>query len=252
MRLFALCALLASAAAHAQPQVCRAESGAQRNALVELYTSEGCSSCPPADRQLSLIGARVNANVVPLALHVDFWDAIGWKDPFAQAAFTERQRWLIGVNGSRTLYTPHFFVGGTEIADRSQVATAIRRQAERPAGARVRLESARGTDGTLEVRADAEAPGAAVPLALYAALTESGLESRVTAGENRGERLAHDHVVRQWIRPVPFTSGRARLAATLPAGVAGRSKAQDLVVFVQNTRTGEVLQALRAPACAAG
>ncbi|MDP2640606.1 MAG: DUF1223 domain-containing protein [Betaproteobacteria bacterium] len=96
---------------------CDARSGPKTAALVELYTSEGCSSCPPADRQLSRLRQMLDpaAEVVPLALHVGYWDYIGWKDPYAQAAFGERQSGLVRAGQQNTVYTPQFFVGGTEL-----------------------------------------------------------------------------------------------------------------------------------------
>ena len=95
---------------------CQADSGSTRAALVELYTSEGCSSCPPADRRLGGL-TQAGPRVVPLALHVDYWDSIGWKDPFAQPSFTQRQAWEVRANHHRTSFTPHFFVNGKEIQD---------------------------------------------------------------------------------------------------------------------------------------
>ncbi len=233
-----------------QAQTCSVTSGAQRAALVELYTSEGCSSCPPADKQLSLIGAPANTNVVALALHVNFWDYIGWKDPFARPEFTERQRWLIGANGSRTLYTPHFFVSGVETQDRSKVGSAIRAQSARPAGAKIQVSAGRTANGALDVQVKAsEAAGAGAPLALYAAVTESGLSTNVKAGENRGETLAHDHVVRHWLKPVPIKDGSANLGQAIGVTPEQLKKGVNVVAFVQNTRTGEVLQAVTTGSC---
>lgn len=243
----ALIAMAIAGAAGAES--CSIASGPQRAALVELYTSEGCSSCPPADRQLSLIGSPANTNVVALALHVNFWDYIGWKDPFARAEFTERQRWLIGVNGSRTLYTPHFFVGGVEIADRAQVGTAIRAGSARPAGAKVRIDAGKRPDGGLEVRVNAADAPAAAPLALYAAVTESALSTHVKAGENRGATLPHDHVVRHWFGPVELKGGVAGLTQSVTLTPEQARKGVNVVAFVQNTRTGEVLQAATTGAC---
>ena len=231
---------------------CAVTSGPQRIALVELYTSEGCSSCPPADKQLSLIGAPANGNVVALALHVNFWDYIGWKDPFARAEYTDRQRWLIGVNGSRTLYTPHFFVGGVEVQDRAQVGSRIRAQSTRAAGASLRIEAMPGSDGALEVSISAgDAPGAA-NLALYAAITENALVSRVAAGENRGATLPHDHVVRQLFGPVPLKAGAASLNRMVQLSPEQVKKGVNVVAFVQDTRSGEVLQAASTGSCRAG
>ncbi len=246
-----IAALGLAAGVAAQPASCVVTSGPQRAALVELYTSEGCSSCPPADKQLSLIGAPANTNVVALALHVNFWDYIGWKDPFARAEFTERQRWLIGVNGSRTLYTPHFFVSGQEIRDRSQVGAAIRAGSQKPAAARIRLEATHRGDGNLEIRVNATDAAAAAPLTLHTAVTESGLSTHVKAGENRGATLPHDHVVRHWLKPVLLKEGGAQLAQAVGVSAEQAGKGVNVVAFVQNARTGEVLQAVSTGACRA-
>ena len=94
-------------------RACNTGSGPDRAALVELFTSEGCSSCPPADQRLGRFPDREPGadKVAALAWHVDYWDYIGWKDTLAQAAFSARQRWLVGANRHATLLTPHFFVG---------------------------------------------------------------------------------------------------------------------------------------------
>src|SRR5260370_31685257 len=98
---------------------CDVKSGPKTAALVELYTSEGCSSCPPADKQLSQFPSREYSfgQVVPISLHVDYWDYIGWKEPFAQPKFSERQSWLVRTNGHKTVFTPHSFVPAHEVSD---------------------------------------------------------------------------------------------------------------------------------------
>jgi hypothetical protein len=241
----------------ADAQECRAVSGPQRAALVELYTSEGCSSCPPADRQLSRLGApaggfTLGKDLVPLAWHVDFWDYIGWKDPFARAEFTARQRALAAANGSRTLYTPHFFVGGREIRDRSRVEAAIRSHNAERAAADIRIAAAFSGDGRsqLALRIEgARAGGADAPAVLHVAVTESGLENRIAVGENRGATLKHDHVVRHWLGPIPLEAGTATLARTLALTPEQSRKGVAVVAFVQDTRSGEVLQAASTGPC---
>jgi hypothetical protein len=91
---------------------CTATSGAKRVTVVELYTSEGCDSCPTADRWLSTLKTR--NDVVPLSFHVDYWDYIGWKDPYAQKAFTERQRVRVAAQNSRSVYTPQVMMNGQD------------------------------------------------------------------------------------------------------------------------------------------
>ena len=99
----------------AQAAACQATSPKNTVALVELYTSQGCSSCPPADRWLSQLPSRIDSNrAVPLALHVGYWDYIGWKDPFAKREFNDRQSQLAALNGNRTRYTPGVFVQGVK------------------------------------------------------------------------------------------------------------------------------------------
>ncbi|MGH8673906.1 MAG: DUF1223 domain-containing protein, partial [Burkholderiales bacterium] len=99
-----------------QAAQCSAQSGARTTALVELYTSEGCDSCPPADRWLSSLGARGHTpdRVVPLALHVDYWDYIGWKDRFAKALFSARQRNLAQLMRAKVVYTPQVLLQGED------------------------------------------------------------------------------------------------------------------------------------------
>ena len=108
-------------------------------ALVELYTSQGCSSCPPADRWLSQLPSRIDANrAIPLALHVGYWDYIGWKDPFAKREFNDRQSQLAALNGNGTRYTPGVFVQGREAnwSSFSAFDTQLRAVNQRPAVAR--------------------------------------------------------------------------------------------------------------------
>jgi hypothetical protein len=232
---------------------CDVKSGTTAAALVELYTSEGCSSCPPADRQLSGLRDALGpaTQVVALALHVDYWDYIGWKDSFAQSAFAERQRQLVRANHHTVVYTPHFFVSGTELGVPNRgLQEAIGKVTAQPAAADLRLRAALTPAGTLKLDADATARAGNDPVALYLAVAESGLVSKVARGENGGATLAHDHVVREWIGPIALAGGgaQARREVALPATW---NRAQlEVVAFVENQRTGKVLQAVSAQQCA--
>jgi hypothetical protein len=234
-------ALVGAGAATASPR--RVESGAARVPLLELYTSEGCSSCPPADQWLSSLARRgLGPNrVVALALHVDYWDEIGWPDPFAQAAFSARQRRAAERTASRSVYTPEAMLDGREL-DRGALDEQLARAAARAPGARLRLETdLRGA--TLHLAAHAEAAGAHPAARLYLAVYESGLVSQVTAGENRGRTLRHDGVVRRLIGPLPL--GEA--SREVPIDARWRAAALGVAAFVQDETTGEVLQALALP-----
>jgi hypothetical protein len=228
---------------------CVARSGDKTAALVELYTSEGCSSCPPADRWLSRVGqAYPPERLVPLALHVDYWDYIGWKDPYAKREFSQRQRRLSLLQRQALVYTPQVLLQGMDY--RAWAGEDFERRLARinaqPARARLELDAQAGTAGKLHVRVKAEA---ADPKAVfYVASYENRLQSQVTAGENQGRLLVHDHVALEW--QGPYGLGAREL--DLPLLPKGKPAQSGVVAFVQNPATAEVLQALMLPACAAG
>ena len=252
---FALLLALAALIAPVQAAPCQARSGPYTTALVELYTSEGCDSCPPADRWLQGLAGRglAPARVVPLSLHVDYWDYIGWKDPYAQQRHSERQRKLAQVMRARIVYTPQVLLQGADFRrwGSSAFDEAVARINARPARASISLTLLAGLADTLatEVRAELLDTAEEVDMALYLASYENKLVSKVAAGENRGRTLAHDFVVLEWVGPVAFAGGKVverRALPLLPKAVPAHS---GVAAFVQNRRTGEVLQALMLPAC---
>jgi hypothetical protein len=230
--------------------------------LVELYTSEGCDSCPPADRWLAATfrGGDAAARAIPLAFHVDYWDRLGWKDRLARPTHTERQYAAMRANRDRFVYTPQVLVQGRDFpgwrgTERGVGATVAAANA-RPARAEITLEVAPQAGG-LAVKATVRVPAAAdrKGATTYLALVESGLVSDVKAGENAGARLTHDHVVRaqRALRAGPPVDA-AGVAAT-DAVLTWPSEAgidATVVAFVQNPGTGEVLQALALPLAAPG
>lgn len=231
---------------------CDVKSGPKTAALVELYTSEGCSSCPPADKRLSLFPSREYGfdQVVPISLHVDYWDYIGWKEPFAQPQFTERQNWLVRANGHKTVFTPHFFVSGTEVRDwRGDLGDELKRVIGQSARASIRIHAESTGAGTLSVAASATAPPSGDQLALFVALTEDKLTSSVSAGENRGVTLSHEHVVREWLGPIALNGGHVDFKKAVTARSNWNSAQMGIAGFVQDLRTGEVLQAVGASQC---
>jgi len=169
---------------------CSARSGATTPVVVELYTSEGCDSCPPADRWLSTLKGR--ADVVTLAFHVDYWDSRDWKDRFAQPKFTRRQNATRRTSGARFSYTPEVIVDSRDEPDWSRLpATALR--ARTPATVDMALtQDAAGLELTL-----APHTGAPAELSGYVAVVDDGMLTRVDAGENRGATLHQDSVVRE-------------------------------------------------------
>lgn len=235
---------------------CSARSGAHTAALVELYTSEGCDSCPPADRWLSSLGSRgyTAAQVVPIALHVDYWDYIGWKDPYARAAFSARQRKLAQVQRARIVYTPQVMLQGEDFRawGSAEFDQAVARINATPAAARIALglDTRKKDAFGVEVQAELRVASAASDAQLYLATYENKLMSAVASGENRGKILSHDFVVFEWIGPLTFDrDGRLaerRVLPLLPKAVPGHS---GVAAFVQSRSTAKVLQALILPAC---
>lgn len=226
--------------------------------LVELFTSEGCNSCPPADHWLSALEARsaAGAQVVSIAWHVDYWDYLGWKDRFAQAAFSERQHRLAQIRRARVVYTPQVLVQGRDYRRWAQggfeaVAAQI---AARPARARIVLAITGRSGGLIDAKVGAElledsAREHPADYSLMLAATASGFSTPVRRGENAGRTLAHDHVAFGWRGPIPFgRDGRLALRErlALPAQAPGGA---GVAAFVQSARTAEVLQALMLSDC---
>ena len=232
---------------------CTARSPDHSLALLELYTSEGCDSCPPADRWLSRVDqASARDRVVPLAFHVDYWDRLGWKDRFASATFTERQREEMRRQRSSFVYTPEVVLHGRDFpqwqaGDPWRAIAAIN---ARPALARLEL-GVKSEAGTVRTAIHVQVPNtrdrAYATLAI--ALVQNGLVSDVKAGENAGKRLAHDHVVRQWrVAPLALDSAgtaQQQMIFSIPSDPGPLS----VVAFAENAATGEVLQALALPLC---
>ena len=232
MRPFAVAVAGALLAPVAQAQTCRAESRAQVPVVVELYTSEGCNSCPPADRWFSSL--RDRQGVVAAAFHVDYWDRLGWKDRFASARHTERQAQQQAANGARYSYTPQVLVNGRD----------WRRWPELPlplTGAPVQLAMQRvGEQVELQVR----------PLldtrrrwALWWAVLEDGHVSHVRAGENSGVTLHHDHVVRLHGAIASFSGTLTRRIDAPSRGEGGR--VPRVLAVVTDADTGSTVQALQ-------
>ena len=246
--------ILVAPAAGAVP-TCKAQSGRQTVPLVELYTSEGCDSCPPADRWLSSTFAPADAGggavAVALAFHVDYWDRLGWKDRFATAAWTKRQYDSARAARSDLVYTPQVLLQGRDLRDwhaEKRSAAAIAAVARAPARAEIALEIV-PRHGAVNVNAGAHVPDAGLRkgAVLFVALTDDGLVSDVKAGENKGKRLVHDHVVRELRGDIAIgPGGDAAGAVSLPLPTES-GKSSTIVAFVQNVETGDVLQTLALP-----
>jgi len=209
---------------------CRIEAPAVAPRVIELYTSEGCNSCPPADRWLSLLRGR--SDVLPVAFHVDYWDRLGWRDRFADARFTERQSRSQAHSGVRFNYTPQVIVDGIDWRRWPDLPTAQRR----PSPVRLTLWRQGGRVHWL-VEPQAGAPQR---LALWWAQLEDGHRSDVSAGENQGVVLHHDHVVRRYGTEPPWSGERERAFDAPEFGEGGRRTRT--VVVVVDAQSGRPVQ----------
>jgi hypothetical protein len=197
-------------------------------AVVELFTSEGCSSCPPADAVLGSL-ARANPNVYALAYHVDYWNDLGWPDRFASREATARQRYYGRSFGTSSIYTPEMIVGGTDPftgSDRGHADASIERSLAHAAAVRVSLRARSAGPHTIAV--DFEAPGAPADAVFAIAIVQREATTNVRAGENAGRTLHHSNIVRSLVVAPSAASG---LTLQLPESL--HPSEGEIIVFVQ-------------------
>ena len=210
---------------------------ADRLVVVELFTSQGCSSCPPADALLGELASR--DDVLPLALHVDYWDYIGWKDIFADPSNTTRQKDYARAAGARSVYTPQMVVGGRDHVvgyKPMKLAMLIDKHGEAPASI---TATARKSGARIEVTLNGTAPGAGnVDVILVRYLPARTVEIR--RGENAGHTLTYHNIVAE-MRRIGRWNGRGTFTGTADAKGEGR-----FAVLVQRDEAGPILAAARA------
>mgnify|MGYP006189372777 CR=1 FL=1 len=204
--------------------------------VVELYTSQGCSSCPPADAYFATLTGQ--AGVIPLALHVDYWDYIGWEDRFASPSYTARQKAYARAAGSRTIYTPQMIVdGGARVEGNDPEAVAAAITAARQSLEPVQLQVQREGD-TLRIRAES-AEGIGMPLRVQLVRYRKEATVEITHGENAGRSVTYRNIVTSW-EPVAEWAGDVPLDLTLPLVGAG-----PVVVILQQQGPAEIVAAAR-------
>lgn len=239
----ALCATLITPLAMADKTY---TSGELKSSVIELYTSEGCSSCPPADEFLSKLGKTKEADkIIPLAFHVDYWDYIGWEDPYAKAKYTQRQRVLAKVNKQSSIYTPEFVVDGAEARGSRKITKQLKNTYQQTSEADITLNL---SDDAQSVTADVlvnnityqgdEAPQ------VFVAIYENGLSSNIDAGENNGRTLKHDYVVRYLSQAEKINDGGMH-QFKLAIDSSWNRDELGISVIVKLSESGRTLQALK-------
>ena len=235
---------------------CSAQSGAHAVPLLELYTSEGCSSCPPADKWLSGIAAAgyTADKVVPLAFHVDYWDYIGWKDRFARPDFSARQRQSADTGRSTFVYTPQVLFNGADFRgyqSGSRFSQSVAGSLKQPARASLSLSLATQASGDISLTASAQTvrPEDRKNADVFIAVYENNLVSQVKGGENSGRELDHDYVVREWFGPYKLDEKGGAWQRNLPIKKEWKDRDAGVATFVQDRTNGEVLQTLALKFC---
>ncbi len=228
---------------------CSAKSGVQTVPLLELYTSEGCSSCPPADKWMSSIKTD---KVTPLAFHVDYWDYIGWKDRFSKAEYSDRQRKTAAFGGAGFVYTPQFVMNGRDFKgwDNSRLSQSVEASQKLASRANLSLNVVTEANGdiTLKSTATTVKPSDAKTSDIFVAIYENKLVSQVKAGENSGNTLKHDYVVREFFGAYQL-SNQNEFSKNFILKPEWKGRDGGAVIFVQNNQTGEILQSLALPFC---
>jgi hypothetical protein len=225
-----------------------ADSVGRTPVLLELFTSEGCSSCPPADRLLESLDRSQpvsSANIIVLSEHVDYWNSLGWRDPFSSAAFSERQERYASKLRLEGVYTPQLIVDGrSEVlgSDASRVKETIEKAAKQEK-APLQIDWLESNDKQMRVRISQKgwtgaSPGSAT---LFLAIASNEAQSRVSAGENSGKQLTHVAVVRS-LQSLGDTKVGSPLSRDLwiPVKPADKPTVR-IVAFLQDTKSQGVL-----------
>lgn len=236
---------------------CKTSSGPTKTALIELYTSEGCSSCPPADSWLRKLPTQAYAGskVIPLSFHVDYWDYLGWSDRFAKKQYTQRQRRVASVNRLNTIYTPQVVIDGRDFRfwfwggrTKSMIADITRM----PARAKIELIVKKTEGNKLTATSNVMLLPQSYPKqsSVFMALYQNKLTSSVRSGENRGRELKHDFVVRELRGPFNIDGKSVKkIEQDFYLDKSWNPADIGIAVFVQDQNNGEILQALSSQRC---
>ena len=232
------------------------------SAVLALYTSEGCSSCPPADALLANIQQRATKNklpIYPLAFHVDYWDHLGWKDPYSSPEFTKRQRTYASVWNARQVYTPQMivngntgFVGSNSRTAQQQINAALTVKPDVQIALTATTNRRTPLQTTVAYNITPLKDDLPETLVLSVALTQNGIATKVQAGENGGRELLHQAVVRMF-KTIPLT--KENLVGSIPFSLPDQEnnaqkpdpKQTRILAFVQDIKTMRILGASQIP-----
>ncbi len=213
-------------------------------AIVELFASEGCSSCPPADEVLRTLTQEASSQgkkILTLSFQVDYWNKLGWKDPFSRREFTQRQYQYATVLGTSSVYTPQMIINGQKAfvgSDESKARAYIKEYLKTPGDVTITLKLQKAADENVFVQYSCDKkPEFSM---IHFALVERDVQSHVTAGENEGRILNHDHIVRDF-KSINLKDNNGDMRLSLPKGM--NLEKSSVIVFVQRVNDMKILGA---------
>ena len=232
--------------AKAQTQPTLAASGSKPPILLELFTSEGCSSCPPADALLRKLNGKVSSSgqlLIGLSEHVTYWNRLGWSDPFSSDQFTERQSGYAQRFHLEDVYTPQLVINGnTEVVGSNAPRIERALAAQQSPALDLHITSVQVSGDHLELAYSAAFAPPAKQAELYVAVADDLDQSNVLRGENGGRSLTHVCVARSLTRAGPLQAGAGqRISVTLPSRQGSHPGKQHVVLFVQSAGYGPIL-----------
>ena len=209
-------------------------------AIIELFTSEGCSSCPPADDAVAQIQKKyADKNVLVLGYHVDYWDRLGWKDPFSSADFTSRQNYYADIFKLSSIYTPEVVVNGQEEfvgSDKNKLISTVEEQLKENTSSAIKIKAAQNTAGKIEITYSTQG-NYSKQEELVLLLVQKTATNNIKKGENEGRTLHHINIVRKF-SSFDMPSKEETTTFNLPTGL----KKEDVFIaaFIQNKKSGKI------------
>ncbi|MEM8899304.1 MAG: DUF1223 domain-containing protein [Bacteroidota bacterium] len=207
-------------------------------AVVELFTSQGCSSCPPADAHLAKLvekAAKEGIAIFPLSFHVDYWNYLGWKDPYSTEAYSERQYAYARGLGER-VYTPQMIINGKHVfvgSDQRKGELYLKKALSMPATHALSLDISSANKGTVKI--DYTIEGKLNQYVLNLAVVQNGISDKVSRGENRGRTLKHSHVVQKF-QTLSLGKATGTTQLDIPANISNAS----IIAYVQHKESFQI------------
>jgi len=212
-------------------------------AVLELFTSQGCSSCPPADELLGQYAMRNNKQVIALAFHVDYWNRLGWKDSFSNALYSQRQRDYAGFFGSESVYTPQLIINGHKEfvgSNATAIAAAVATELTKKSLVQLQVFDIKNDAGVISFKY--KATGETANTIIEAVLVQKMAVTHIKAGENSGVKLTNYNAVRDFIKK-DAGSGDNNITLHLPNRIPANNF--NIVIMARNSSSGAVTAALQ-------